>query len=225
MGDDIPSVVYVGILGIFSANAEANDKLTANGSRHHVEFSGSVDVGQQLLVESVGALDAETHQSHSNNVTNFKTLISFDKCFETLGQAAVFSNVVLQSVYTVITDDEPEFKSAEAATQRYTPMPVIDGFARVSVLQENWIDSHGLSQLEVIANPHSGTVKVSEKPLVGVRIERHGVFDTLQQVFELWADECIASVSCINVEPCSSFVSNRTYREKKGMKTGGDYKI
>ena len=92
------------------------------------------------------------------------------------------------------------------------------------MLQVKRIDDHGLGQLEAIANPHSGAVKVGEKPLVGVRIERHGVFDTLQQVFELWADECIASVSCINVEPCSSFVSNRTYREKKGMKTGGDYK-
>lgn len=30
---------------------------------------------------------------------------------------------------------------------------VVDGFARVAVLQIQWIDDQGLSQLEAIANP------------------------------------------------------------------------
>ena len=97
------------------------------------------------MVQFVVASDAETHQSHlkrkinnasvliasgiqgvtgsySDNVADFETFISFDKDFETLRQAAMFTNVVLQSSDTVITDDEPEFKGAEATAQRDAPM-------------------------------------------------------------------------------------------------------
>lgn len=66
VGDDIPRVFNVRILGILSANAEANDKFAVNGSWHHVKFAGSVDVRQQLFVQVVVivTLEAEAHQSH-----------------------------------------------------------------------------------------------------------------------------------------------------------------
>lgn len=44
-GDDIPSVVNVGILGILSTHAETDDVLAVDGRRHHVQLAGCVDVG------------------------------------------------------------------------------------------------------------------------------------------------------------------------------------
>lgn len=110
---------------------------------------------------------------------------------------------------------------------------VINRFVRVAVLQVQWIDDHSLSQFESISYPeiisvlchclhlqmrqqvvdnlpHRGTIKVGQKPLVRVAIKRHGVLDTFHQIFKFRADKGIASVSSINVEPCSSLLSNRS---------------
>ena len=60
--------------------------------------------------------------------------------------------------------------------------------------------------------PHSGAIKVGQQPLVGVRVERHGVFDALHQIFKFRADKRVTSVSRINVQPGSCFLSNGTLK-------------
>jgi len=59
--------------------------------------------------------------------------------------------------------------------------------------------------------PHGGAIKVSEQPFVRVAVERHSVFNTLHQILELGANERVASIGSVNMQPCSGLMRNRTY--------------
>ena len=55
------------------------------------------------------------------------------------------------------------------------------------MLQVERVDHHGLRQFEAITDPHGRTIEVGQQPLVGVRIERHGVlYKKIQSIIEMF---------------------------------------
>ena len=58
-----PPLTDVLLCGVLGADAEADDEHVVHGGRHHVQLARSVDVGQQLLVQGVGAAQTETDQA------------------------------------------------------------------------------------------------------------------------------------------------------------------
>ena len=59
--------------------------------------------------------------------------------------------------------------------------------------------------------PHGGTVEIDQQPLVGVAVERHGAFDAFHQIFKFGADESVAGVGRVHVQPSASLLRNRTF--------------
>ena len=59
-----------------------------------------------------------------------------------------------------------------------------------------------------VNEPHSGTIEIGEQPLIRVAVERHGVLDAFHKILEFGADERIAGVSSIHVQPSVLCFSN-----------------
>ena len=62
--------------------------------------------------------------------------------------------------------------------------------------------------------PHCGTIKINQHPLVGIHVEGHGVFDAFHKILVLRAYECISSISSINVEPSTNFLTHGTFKNR-----------
>lgn len=56
-------------------------------------------------------------------------------------------------------------------------------------------------ELESIADPQAGAIKIRQQELIGVGIEGVGVFDAGHQIFQFWADEGVAGVCGVHVKP------------------------
>lgn len=104
--------------------------LSVDTGRHHVQLGRRIDGAEQLLVQLVGAFQAEAHQTELNGnmscdafqrfnhsetaltvylhiVANLETLIVANALFESLGQHNVMANVVLQSGNAVVAQHKP----------------------------------------------------------------------------------------------------------------------
>lgn len=122
----------------------------------------------------------------------------------------MLSDVRLQSLETITPHDEPQLESSESSTQGDPPVSVVDGLLRVSVLQVDGVNDHGVGKLITIAYPQARDVKVGQQPLVGVGVEGGRVCGTtLVQVLQLRTDKSVAGISAVNVHPNVPFLANR----------------
>ena len=60
--------------------------------------------------------------THSDDVAHLEAIVVVDEAFEALGQAAVLTDVMLQSFDAVVADDEPQLERTEATAQRNSPV-------------------------------------------------------------------------------------------------------
>lgn len=153
-----------------------------------------------------------------------KAIIGQDECLELLCQSYSFADVCLQSLDAVRAQDEPHLQCPEAFAQRDLPVHVVNGLARILVLQVQWLHVERAMDSTTVLHPHGGTVKVDlferqkkkkalhkvhpnnqevtyHKPLGRIERNRVRVVDALQPCPEFGADKCTAGICSIHVQP------------------------
>lgn len=115
--------------GMLSHCTESYDIILVNRCRHHVQFTRTVDIAEQLLIQFVRADQAKANQTHLQQqiesienvvfilnaverayldlIADLKAFIFAHQFFEPFGQFNVLANVRLQSRYSVISQNEP----------------------------------------------------------------------------------------------------------------------
>lgn len=69
------------------------------------------------------------------------------------------------------------------------------------MLEVQRVHDESAGQLESVAHPKTGTVKICQQELVRIGIERIGVFDAGHQVFQFRTDKSVPGVSGVHVKP------------------------
>lgn len=135
--------------------------------------------------------------------------------------------MLLQSFNPKLADDEPQLEGAEAFAERDLPVHVVDGEARVLVLEVQRLDVEGTVQCVAVLHPsrarekeirplmlkrsklfpsighspHGSAVEVHHHPLAGVEGDGVRELDARQPAPELGADEGGAGVGRVHVQP------------------------
>lgn len=218
VGDDVPRVFDVVVGGVLCDGAEANGVALVHRRRHHVELAAAVDDAQKLLIQLARSFQAKANQAQLDLVAHLEALVLQHQLLELLRQADVVPDVLLQAGDAVGAQHEPQLERAEATRQWNSPVPVVDGGVGVAVLQIKRIDDQCGRQADAITHPQRGAVEVRQQPFIGIRVEGVCVLDALneadvsgsaspfcvahlQQRLQLRADERVASVRCIDVQP------------------------
>lgn len=94
-----------------------------------------------LLINVLFHLHSEADQSHNDLIDYLKFGVSLQKRLHLLGESHVFSNVFLQSIDSVHTDNKPQFERAEPSAQRDSPVSVVDGLIWENELPTSLLNS------------------------------------------------------------------------------------
>ena len=100
--------------------------------------------------------------TYLNIVADFEPFVLSDQTLEHLGQTYMVANILLQAGYAEAAHDKPQFERTEPATERHSPVAVVDRRVGVSVLQVERIDDQSRRQTDAIAHPHRRAVEVHQ---------------------------------------------------------------
>lgn len=147
--------------------------------------------------------EAEADEVECARRDEFEARIRGDKGFKEFGNADVFADVRLESADTVMTNDEPEFEGAEAASERNLPVAIVEDFARIrgAISEVFGSDRERIGECATVAHKEAVAIEIGEQPLVGVEAERVAIFDAPENVTKFRADGGSAGVGCIDVQP------------------------
>src|SRR5260370_4714372 len=108
------------------ANAKPQRQLPIELRVREVEVATVVQALDDGLVYSVSRFVAETDQVQRNRRGKLEAVVILHPICESLRQLHVATNVVLQALYAIVTNHEPQFEGTETAAQLDVPVAVID---------------------------------------------------------------------------------------------------
>lgn len=138
-----------------------------------------------------------------NFIDDLKSWIFLDKGFKGFCKLAVISYVWLKSLNPIFPYNKPQFEGSESATQRYAPMPVVNGFIWICMLQIQGVHNQGRRESYPVSDPICWTIKVNKQPFVGVCVEWVCILYSCHKMFVFWTDKGISSICSIYVQPYS----------------------
>ena len=93
-----------------------------------------------------------------------KLVVLGDQALKQCGHLNASSYMLLQAVDAVRAYDEPQLQRSESSAQRHLPMHVINGHARVLMLQKQWRHRKCLQEWYARFHPQACAVKIDHEP-------------------------------------------------------------
>ena len=118
-----------------------------------------------------------------------------------MGPLDVFSNVLLQALDSVRTQDKPKLERSESSAQRYAPVAKVYDLWIIYCFEVFRIAAKGAQQGVDISDVIGRAVEVGEEPFVWVEDKAVGGFDAVEYVAHFGKYRGGTSVGCVHVKP------------------------
>ncbi len=145
-----------------------------------IKVTAAVEPVHQTLIALISTFVAEADEIQRHRRGQFEAVVILDPSGELLRQRDVLTDVMLQPLYPIMPDDEPQLERAETPSQRNLPVAIVDhgtglgGFIAQVFGQHTQSLDEGLPvrDIEAIA------VEIGEHPFVGIEAVAVGKFQS-----------------------------------------------